>query len=282
MIKRIIVPTDFSANALSAVKFACKLALKNSYAIHLIHCYTSKSVVFDGDAEETGDSAYILKADVMMSYLTDSLKAEYPTLEIEAVCTRGLLADIISQTIKDPSYQLIIMGTTGAGENKSLTWGSNTSQISSKATIPVLAIPAGFEEFNFTKVAMLSNFKPEELETLKEYTSKVNSIPQLDLIHVYNSDKHTGDIEEQLQAWATNITYLNGIEEVKIIAQPTIRDNEDLDTIPEVINHIIDVHAYDMIVITKTRKSFFNRLFKTSISKEIALQLRKPTFFDNN
>lgn len=282
MTKRIIVPTDFSENALQATKYACKLASKNNYSIHLLHCYTSDSVAFDDATETATTENTVMKADVMMAYLKESLQKEFSELSILTECTRGILSDILLQKIKNSDYVLIVMGTTGAGKNKSITWGSNTSQISSKANIPVIAIPATHHEFATEKVAMLSNFKTEELETIKEYIAKIGIIPQLELIHVYKNEKNTGEVEEQLAAWATNITYLNGVENVKTIAQNTIADNKDLDTVPEVINHIIETNNYDMILITKTRKSFFDRLFKTSISKEIALQLRKPTFFDNN
>lgn len=280
MTKKILVPTDFSENALSAVKYACKLAIKNNYHIYLLHCYTSKSVGLDDHTDENITPDSTLKADLLMNYLKDSIQQEFPTLTVETQCTRGILTDVVLQTIKDSSYSLIVMGTTGAGENKSVTWGSNTSQISSKATIPVLAIPAGYTAFALDKVALLSNFKAEELETLKEYVLKVNPIAHLDLIHVYKNERAKGDIEEQLQAWATNVSYLNGVESVNTIAQPILSDNKALDTIPEVINHIIEYNEYDIILITKTRKSFFNRLFQTSISKEVALHLRKPTFFD--
>ena len=44
MKKKILVPTDFSANALSAAHYACQIAAQNNYDIRLFHCYTTSTV----------------------------------------------------------------------------------------------------------------------------------------------------------------------------------------------------------------------------------------------
>lgn len=282
MIKKIIVPTDFSENALSATRYACELAKRNNYAIHLFHCYTSNSALFDQEKTNKGTSIPLLKADMLILDLKESLQKEYPSLSFETTCTSGLLSEILP-TVADPSqYALIIMGTTGTGKGKSLVWGSNTSSITTKARIPVIAIPNTTNEFSFQKVGMLTNFKAEELDTLKEYLRLVSSIPLLDTIHVYRDSKDAREINEHLDTWSFNIRNLNGVEHVQTIAEPIHIENEDLDSVPEVINHIIKENNYDMIVVTKTRKSFFERLFRPSVSKEIVLDLERPTFFDNN
>jgi len=54
---------------------------------------------------------------------------------------------------------------------------------------------------------------------------------------------------------------------------------KELDSIPEVINEMILEEEVDILLVTKTRKSFFNRIFNRSVSKAIALNLIVPTFF---
>ncbi|MCA5004459.1 universal stress protein [Sphingobacterium bovistauri] len=274
MTKKILVPTDFSKNALVAAQYACEIAKENDYDIHLFHCYTTST------ATEMENSSQ-LKADFLIQELKEQLTKEYSSLVITTECVSRLLTDVLPDYAVQPDFVLIIMGTTGAGQGKSVIWGSNTSYITSKSKIPVIAIPNNVITFSSNKIAILTNFKAEEIETLNTYIQNVSSINELDIIHIYKDNKKAKDIEQQLQDWTFNIKQLSDIGSINIIAQPIQHDNEDLDTVPEVINHIINNNNYDIILVTKTRKSFFERIISTSVSRQITLSLQKPTFFDN-
>lgn len=276
--KTIIVPTDFSENALYAATYACQLAKQNKYNLHLFHCYTSKTVMVDDETADEDNK--ILKADVLIEELKESLERQFSNVTISTECRTGLLTEVLPEYAIEPNFSLIVMGTTGAGSQKNISWGSNTNQISSKSTIPVLAIPFGYSDFSFKKIAILSNFKTEELDTIKEFINLVSDIENLDVIHIYKDNTKENDVEEQLNLWSFNIKHLNGIGNVNTISAFTDQHDEALDTVPEVINHCINQGNYDLVLVTKTRKSFFERLFKNSISKEVALDLRRPTFFD--
>lgn len=274
MRKKILVPTDFSTNALYATRYACQIAQQNDYDMHLFHCYTSST------ATEVEDSTQ-LKADFFMAELKSELLKEYPTLNIETECVSRLLTDVLPDYAVPPKFVLIVMGTTGSGQGKSVIWGSNTSFITSKAKIPVIAVPTNADTFTADNAAILTNFKSEEVETLNNYINFVSPIKNLDIIHIYKDNKKAKDVEQQLNDWTFNIKQLSDINAVQVIAQSIQHDNEQLDTIPEVINHIISEKDYNMILVTKTRRSFFERIFSTSVSRQITLTLQKPTFFDN-
>lgn len=282
MTKKIIVPTDFSNNAYTAAQYACSLAVKNNYAIHLFHCYSTSSASFDEGSEQNDSNSQIMKADVLIVEWKNKLLQEFPSLQIETECVRGLLSEVLPAIAIEPNYSLIVMGSTGEGKGKPVTWGSNTSHISTKAKIPVLAIPLNYNSIAVEKIAMLTNFKSDELETLKEFTARVSTIDAIDLIHVYGYGDNLEKIKEQIDSWSFMVKGLNGVDHVNSILEKTINSEEELDTVPEVINAIIKEKQYDLILVTKTRKTFFERVFKTSISKEIALKLEIPTFFDNN
>ena len=274
MRKKILVPTDFSKNALYAAQYACQIANKSNYDIHLFHCYTTSTAI---EIENSTN----LKADILIEEVKQHLKKSFPSIEIETECVSRLLVDVLPDYATADKFAFIVMGTTGAGQGKPLIWGSNTSLISSKVKIPVIAIPAKELSFSSDKIAILTNFKAEELETLNNYITYISPIKNLDIIHIYKDNNKIKEIEQQLTDWTFNIKQLSDIDYVNIIAQPIQHDNDSLDTIPEVINHIILENDYDIILVTKTRKSFFERIISTSVSREITLTLQKPTFFDN-
>ena len=64
MRKTILVPTDFSANALQAAQYACQIAKQNDYDIELFHCYTSSTAIDEENSTE-------LKADVLIKELKE-------------------------------------------------------------------------------------------------------------------------------------------------------------------------------------------------------------------
>jgi len=68
------------------------------------------------------------------------------------------------------------------------------------------------------------------------------------------------------------------IKSVNPIIGCTEEDTES--TVPEVINTLVFQQGIEGLIITKTRRSFFRRLFEKSISKTLSNQLIVPTFFD--
>ncbi|GAA4520893.1 universal stress protein [Sphingobacterium thermophilum] len=273
MRKKILVPTDFSEKAYYAAQYACQIALKNDFDIHLFHCYTTSTAISTDDSD-------IPKGDLLMEELKKKLIQEYPGVVIESKCVSRLLIDVIPEYAVAPQFEFIVIGTTGANHGRPVIWGSNTAFVTNNVSIPVLAIPSQ-NEFRTSKVAILTNFKAEELESLNNFTKLCGPIEKLDIIHIYKDAAKAKDIHNDLEDWAFNIKQLSNVHEVNIIAERTHTDNQELDTVPEVINQIITDNDYDMVIVTKTRKSFFNRLINGSVSRKIVLTLQKPTFFDN-
>lgn len=277
MTKTLLVPTDFSENAFFASLYACKLAQKRGYNLELFHCYTT-STVFN----EEMDDIPVLKADVMIVEWRDKLLAQFPDLLIETTCVTGLLSEVLPERTQQDKYSLIVMGTTGRGKGKPVAWGSNTNNIIYKSSIPVLAIPNLYDKFTLDKVAMLTNFKAEELETLTDYIETVGNIPRLDIIHVARDMDDTKKVNDLMSSWSFNIEQTNGVQAVNTVTSAIDKENEELDTVPEGIQQIITQNDYDIILVSKTRKSFFERLFRKSVSRQIILNLDRPAFFDNN
>src|SRR5690606_3891390 len=178
----IIVPTDFSQNANHAVHYACQLAQSKNMAVHLLHCYTSASV---GDNAIKENELNTLKADQLILDLQTTLLASFPTLKISTECSRSLIIEKLTELSQTGQYALIIMGASGADQLKPIYWGSTTVAVASMSAIPVIVIPKEISQIETNHAALLTNFKAEELDTLKEYLKLVGSNTHLTLIHVF-------------------------------------------------------------------------------------------------
>ena len=277
---RILVPTDFSENALAATRYAAEICLKYHYNLHLLHCYTARSSGFDEkELTEETEHSDVLKADITIKELVDQLQSDYPQLQISYQNERGLLSDVLPKEAKQLPYVAVVMGTTGASARKNIFWGSNTALITAKSPIPVIAVPNKNSNSHPTKIGLLTNFKEEELITLKEFLHIFAREIDLYLIHVYKEQTAVSEVTDRLESWKFNIEELTSIPNIKELISPIVKEDENLDTIPEVITKIIEENNLDLILVSKSRKSFFQRLFTSSVSKAMALELHTPAFF---
>lgn len=283
MIKKIIVPTDFSENARVAAKFACQLAQEQDYQIHLLHCYNSETSIFDEKLNVKEPITEIMRGDFLMEEWRDSLQIEFPNIIIDGKCTLGLITDVIPKIAIQPNFSLIILGSNGLGKDDSPMFGSTTSQIATESHIPVIAIPSNFEKkAKLSRVAILTNFKNDELESLHDFTQLLNTPDEIDIIHVYQNSDNLNEVEKNIKDWAEKVEKIIPTAHVNCLLKPINYSDNKEDTIPEVINITIKENHYDIVIVTKSRKSFFDKWFARSISKEVILKLKTSIFFDNN
>ena len=280
MNKTILVPIDFSTNALSATKYACHLAQNRGFDIHLFHCYTSTSSVFDNEETEVQHDSELLKADILMTEMVTDLENEFASIAFSFDCIRGLIDEKLSEKAKTGDYHLIVMGSKGASAQKSIYWGSTTVAITARSPIPVMVIPEGYEYFSPKRISLLTKFRPEELETLREYMHLIGQADELTLTHVYRETADRDEVFSKLSSWEFTIREMDIIPHVHVLSDHILKSDVNLDTVPEVVNKLIEDSNPDIVLITKTRKSFFQRLFTPSVSKALTLELRKPAFFD--
>ncbi len=273
----IIVPTDFSTNATFSADYACQIAQDKGHNIHLLHCYTSSSVGENNTDEENNKG---LLADQKIQELKTQLLKKYPALYFSIECSRSLVIDKLTELSQTGNYGLIVMGASGEAQSKPIYWGSTTVAISSKSEIPVVVVPNQAFVFNIDQAALLTNFKAEELDTLKEFQELVGTPTNLTLIHVFKDSQKQENVLNDLNSWAYNIREMGSIKEVTSITEPIKNDDLELDTVAEVVSKIISDVNPQIILITPSRKTFFERLFRRSVSKAIALELSKPAFFD--
>lgn len=278
---KILVPTDFSENAFLAAQYAAEIAKKHHYSLHIVHFYTAVSSGFDeNELEDLREQSDVLKADLTIKEWVSRLQAQYPDISISYHNDRGLLDEALPKEAKRADYVAIAMGTTGASANKNIFWGSNTALIVAKSPIPVIVIPNIPQiRTEIKKVGLLTNFKQEELTTLQEFVHIFKQEIDVALIHVYKESESMTSVTNRLDSWGFNVDEFSAVRQTSKLIAPTVKEDKDQDTIPEVISKLIDDHDVDIILISKTRKTFFERLFTSSVSRAMTLKLQKPAFF---
>lgn len=279
MKKNILLPVDFSAHSNNAVNYAVDLATQKGYSIHLYHNYTSASAVFEEETGSTGKQSPIFKADILIKKLAEQITSRNAALEVTTRCERGIITETLPDIATPDRFDFVIMGTKGITNDDSQLIGSTTYVISKKSKIPVLAIPAEVSFEQLDKVGLLSNFKEEEVQTVQDFVNIMGKDFELKLMHVHYDHSSENRIEDKLEVWKYKIKKYIGVTNIAIEVDSIQGDIEDLDTVPEVINEMIHTEKIKILLVTRSRKSFFERAFTRSVAKALFSHPLVPIFF---
>jgi nucleotide-binding universal stress UspA family protein len=141
MFKKILVPLDGSEIAAKVLPKVVELAKTLNAKVTLFHACYSGVGAFAGEgtpatirAEEAHEQKF---CDAFLAKTGQDLKGQ--GVEVDWVCKDGVPARQIIAYAQDNGYDLIVMGTHGAGE---VAWymGGVADKVASHATVPVLLL----------------------------------------------------------------------------------------------------------------------------------------------
>jgi len=140
-IKKILVPTDFSANSESALKYAAMIATAFGSEITIYHVVA----LFNDDP--ANPEAYLKNLQKAISVSEEALddrqtKLEHKgTLKVKTKVSRAIsIADEILNYSKEGSFDLIIIGTHGRAGISRFLMGSVAERIIRHTSCPVISI----------------------------------------------------------------------------------------------------------------------------------------------
>lgn len=252
--KKILVPTDFSDNALKAAEYAINIAKHLNSKVTLYHAFQVQSTT--GTFVSTKD---YLEKDALqgMKEFDEKLKPLYDAADVETVVVQGDTIACIADRANKMDYDLVVMGTKGATGLKEVFIGSVTSTVLKKVKIPVLAIP---DEFNFETVKKIlfavdskgiSDVAP--VNPMVEIAKLLNA--EVIIYHLSEADEQ-GDLEV-----APSVDLL--LKEVT----HTFVNEPKTGSINESINNFVQRESVDMLCMLRRKKTFWDRLFFESSTK---------------
>lgn len=179
--QKILVPTDFSANADNAAQFAIDIANKLGSELHFLHSFLISSRRADvmknmGKVARNEAEGNMAKAIIKFKpMLADAASARGEVMV-------GAAADNAVYYAKKNGCGLIVMGTQGATGALEVFIGSTTGAVLKNTPAPVLAIPAAFPFRPFENIVLALDNQPlpsrdvfAPLQKLAvEYKAKVN------------------------------------------------------------------------------------------------------------
>lgn len=141
--RKILVPTDFSETANTALYYAKELALQFGAELHLLHVCEDPMLLGGwplsepGSAPEVGEEAAALRA--QLTNLIPPERRKELKAEVHVILGDPTGA-AISRYAKDGEFELIVMGTHGRGAISHALMGSVAEKVVRSAPCPVMTI----------------------------------------------------------------------------------------------------------------------------------------------
>jgi nucleotide-binding universal stress UspA family protein len=270
-IKKILVPTDFSEVAKSALKVAMTIAGKADAEIHLLNVvhvpvidpYTPAETINTIKEEEEKS------AQQELAKLALEIGGEVPKIHVKL----GFAVDEIVTFAEENHVDLIVMGTTGASGVEETLLGSNASGVVGQSKIPVLSIPDEMKSFDTKDIVYASDLEQNDsavISKLLDVAKLFNS--NFHILHVRNTDlpETNTNPQEVYNAIAANAGYsAMSFHEVK---------NEDT---MDGINEFIASTPCNILAMAIHHRGFFSKLFHRSLTKHMVNHSHIPvlTYF---
>ncbi|TYB72552.1 universal stress protein [Bizionia gelidisalsuginis] len=188
----ILLPTDFSKNALSAALYAIRLYNSEPCTFYFLHAWS-----FSNSSTRTYiSSEYIDKLEEKAQYQLLGLKTQAEADKTNALhkfeifYSKDPLVKSIEVAIETHSIDLVVMGTNGASGTNRFLFGSNAVSIITKMKLcPILVVPADFDYIEPKHIGFPTDFKhlySSELLSLKHFSKLCNS--EVKVVHFNESD----------------------------------------------------------------------------------------------
>ncbi len=279
--KKILVPTDFSANSMKALKFAIQTAIKSKAQVVLMH--QTSILELAPDSAFTG--LYVPTTGDQIDYAKNALskfrkkalsgfkgKADESLIEAEVVPGVGTV-DIILETRKRVKADVIVMGTTGASGLKRLFIGSVAAQVVEKSPVPVIVIPESHRMGAIKKIGYASDLAhvSKDLEQIAPIVEILGA--ELEIFHIEptfptNEAFLKFKPETEIPALAKKFNLTN----LKYRLVKTKFDNDFYSGIESYRRN----QKPDMLVVITHKRGWLGKIFDPSKSKGLAYHTKLP------
>lgn len=277
-VSKILVPIDFSECSTNALAFAFRLADKINATVEVLHVAAYEVPALDYPSfvamsvekkiDEARQSMISLIGKVMKD--TNQFLTSIPDIQTDVEI--GVIENQIIEVAMRDEVDLIVMGTQGRNSVLGRMLGSTASAVLNQASCPVFVIPenAKFKEEMVVGYATdFLNADPFEIWKVNKLLSPVQK--KFVVVHLNDNGERVIDKIEELETFFTENSASLDVSIFSIHAKDMAAD----------LNAFIDSNNVDILSMYKPNRSFFERVFNKSFTKEMALNTQVPLLILN-
>ncbi len=266
--KQILVPTDFSSNAINAGLYALELAKEFNAKITLLNVYNIPSPLPPLPIE------IIITPDELKSDTDSQLKKEKEFLlnkinyaiDIECISRNGASSKEINQAAIFVDADLIVMGMRGGSKIQKALFGTVTTAVINAAEKPTLIIPDNVP-FKAPKNILIATDGTKmkdsiSIQLLKEmiqhFNAEVHFVNVNPSHEIYDKDQISDNVTAPFVGISYKIHFL---------------EHDDANA---AINQFIETHKIDLLVMFPQHHSLISRLFSQHHTEHLANRINIP------
>lgn len=256
--KTIIVPTDFSAAADHAFRYARQLACSCCSKIYLVHAVDKKS---HNDYLRQANRANI---ESEKQKLFDARVSENHCSKVglETKLLRGNVVLTICDFADSVNADLIIMGTNGLERE---LFDSITEKVASHSNIPVMVIPKGTVFSHPLKISLAVDKQPIKSRKILELSKQLARCFKTAFEFFHCNRSHEYD--------TVDATLVESVRDINHSVYNRFSNYNDINL---AIEDYVDREAVDILVMIKRTKRFTESVFPKSITNTEIYNSRIP------
>lgn len=272
--KSLFVPTDLSNHSIIALDYALQLskiikAENLTFFYHNAQPIDAEMPILYKDDLEAANRELEQKMKEVMAKQMEVASVPDSLLHIDYVVDSAPVgtAYAIGQQARKGKADLIVMGTHGRSGIDKFLYGSVTSAVLESSAVPVLAIPPRFHFKPVGRISFASSltYFTHEVRTILDLIGDM--MIELEIIHI-----DYGLISEKNIAHAKRM--LEKFNDSRI--QLSIVPAEATDSLNENLKVYLQKSKTDWLVMFPAKRDWFDKLFFSSKTLELANSFRKP------
>ncbi|MBK6266786.1 universal stress protein [Marivirga sp. S37H4] len=275
--KRILVPTDFSEQAASALQLAAEIAKKGKVELVLLHVVEipgqQPSFNVTGEASSAyGDGmegVFVMK---MLERGKEKLRETANSAFLEGVSLRtelkaGNAYYNISTIVNELEPDLIVMGTSGSSGMEEILIGSNAEKVVRNASCPVLTLKEKISLSDINNVLFASSLKNDDMgiiASLKKILELSDAKIHLLKVNTPNNFESTSSMHKKMDEYMRK----NGLEAQRHVYNASNEEEGILEFTKE--NNI------DLIAMGTHGRKGLMHLLSGSIAEDVVNHSKRP------
>jgi nucleotide-binding universal stress UspA family protein len=275
IMKRILIPTDFSDCAEKAITFAVQSAKILPAEIILLHALDIQGSLYTDYMGVTKEYNKALQNQFLhkLNSIKDNLGKD-EKISLKAIVSRNSLKNAIAEVADDYDIDLIIMGTLGASGIKKVFFGSNTSSVIGNSKIPVLVIPPGYE-WKKPESFLFTTHHFEKDPAILDFIFEISNLYMAGVNAAVFSNKEKDTAETLLQHTNQILEYEKFIrrnyEELTFTTQHIFGKN-----FIESLQNYITENDVDILTMVFHKRDFLQMIFNPGITRKMSYQTKIP------
>ena len=275
MKRKILLPTDFSENALQAVKYALELYKDQRCLFYLLNVFYIKPKDIESlIAMEPGSDLFEAtkknsenEFDKLMNVIAFGDKGN-PNHTFQTISVFSEPLEAIKKIVEKKDIELIVMGTRGQTNTKSKIYGSTATDVMEKVrNCPVIVVPQLAKQELPKEIVFPTGyktpFKKRELNYLIDITKICNA--SIKVLHVSQMRELN---EKQINNRRLLDEYFESVDH-------TFHELSNM-SIPEAINCFVESRESDMVAFINRKHTFFASILNQPLVKGLAYNSKVP------